>query len=254
MLRFAQWTNLSETTFLLPPTERAATSAATSADYRVRIFTPGGELPFAGHPTLGTAAVWRDITGSSADEIVQECGVGLVRVRVHGERLAFAAPPLLRGGPVDVATLATACEQLGIGIHEVVDAQWVDNGPGWLGLLLRDADAVLALRPGTVTMDLGVIGPSSGTAHAFEVRAFFPAGGSTREDPVTGSLNASLAQWMLASDRAVAPYRTRQGTALGRAGDVYVDVDDVVDDAGGDTGSVWIGGAVAWCVDGTVML
>src|SRR4051794_10303431 len=186
MQRFARWTNLSETTFVLLPSDPAA-------DYRVRIFTPSLELPFAGHPTLGSCHAWLSSGGEAraGDEVVQECGAGLVRVRRQGSRLAFAAPPLLREGPVDDATLDRVVTQLGITRAGVVDAQWADNGPGWVALLLASAEAVLALRPGTVDLDIGVVGPHPvGAEAAWEVRAFLPKNGSTDEDPVTGSLNA----------------------------------------------------------------
>src|SRR4051812_42596177 len=185
MHRFAHWTNLSETTFVLP---------SDAADYRVRIFTPTQELPFAGHPTLGTCHAWLEAGGTPAadDVVVQECGAGLVRVR-RGDVLAFAAPPLIRSGPVDETDVQHAADVLKIGREEILDAAWADNGPGWMAVLLRDADAVLALRPGFVDFDLGVVGPS---ATGWELRAFFPKDGSTAEDPVTGSLNASVAQWL----------------------------------------------------------
>lgn len=238
MQRFANWTNFSETTFLLRPT-------ALEADYRVRIFTPVAELPFAGHPTLGTCRVWLDRGGEpKADLVVQECGAGLIQLRRTGRSLAFAAPPLIRSGPVDESTLESVCRQLRILPTEVVDAAWIDNGPGWVGVLLADAAAVLALSPGVVEDEIGVIGPHPpGSEAAFELRAFFPKDGATVEDPVTGSLNASAAQWMLDSGRAAAPYTAFQGTALGRAGRISVTAD------GGD---VWIGGDVVTCVEGHV--
>ncbi|MCU0272942.1 MAG: PhzF family phenazine biosynthesis protein [Acidimicrobiales bacterium] len=241
--RFASWTNLSETTFLLPPTDSAA-------DYRVRIFTPASELPFAGHPTLGTCHAWLAAGGrpQRSDVVVQQCAVGLVEIRPSVEgRLAFAAPPLLRSGPPDGATLAAALRALDLGRDDVVDAAWVDNGPGWLGLLLRSADEVLALRCGPTDLDIGVVGPyPPGSTHAYEVRAFFPVGGSVVEDPVTGSLNASVAQWLVGTGRAVAPYTASQGTVLGRAGVAHVDVDD--------RGRVWVGGDVVTCIEGVVDL
>jgi PhzF family phenazine biosynthesis protein len=240
--RFARWTNLSETTFVLPPEH-------PDADYRVRIFTPVAELPFAGHPTLGTCHAWLETGGRPRGHgtVVQECAAGLVRVRRLDGRLAFAAPPLIRQGPVDDATVAHVADLLQIRRDEIVDANWVDNGPGWVGVLLRSADAVLALRPGVVDLDIGVVGPSpDGSAEAFEVRAFFPVDGTTREDPVTGSLNASLAQWLLASGRAGAPYTARQGTAVGRAGLVRIEVDD--------EGQIWTGGGTVTCIQADVEL
>ena len=247
MQRFANWTNFSETTFLLPPTH-------PDADYRVRIFTTTVELPFAGHPTLGTCHAWLGAGGTPKDptRIVQECGVGLVTIARddalddHGG-LAFAAPHLLRDGPLDDATLDAVVGVLGIGRDEVVDAAWIDNGPGWLGVLLGSAERVLALDPVDSDLKYGVIGahPAGGEA-AYEVRGFFPADGRTFEDPVTGSLNASAAQWLVATGRFTPPYVATQGTALDRAGRVHV-----TQDAGGQ---IWIGGAVVTCVEGTVLL
>lgn len=251
MQAYANWTNLSETTFLLPPSDEGERGGA---DYRVRIFTPSEELPFAGHPTLGSCRAWLDAGGRSAEPglVVQECGVGLVPVRVDdvgGQ--AFRAPPPIRSGPVDEETLAQAIGQLGLEPADVVDSAWIDNGPGWLGLLLADAASVLAVRPGRLSEKIGLIGPyAAGTAPepgvAYEVRAFFDKAGQTAEDPVTGSLNASAAQWMLASGRVVAPYRVIQGTALGRDGRVDITVDD--------DGEIWVGGGAAVVVRGTVDL
>jgi PhzF family phenazine biosynthesis protein len=242
MQRFAHWTNLSETTFVLPPSSDAA-------DYRVRIFTPVAELPFAGHPTLGTCHAWLANGGSPAvaDTVVQECGAGLVRVRRTADGLAFAAPALIREGPVEETQVQHIAAVLGIDRSEILDAAWADNGPGWVAVLLDGADAVLALRPGFVDLDVGVVGAyPDGSPEAFEVRAFFPKDGSTVEDPVTGSLNASLAQWLLATDRARAPYVASQGTALGRAGRVHVSRDE--------DGTIWVGGGTVTCVTGEVEL
>jgi PhzF family phenazine biosynthesis protein len=242
MQRFASWTNLSETTFVLPPTSSAA-------DYRVRIFTPALELPFAGHPTLGTCHAWLTSgqVGRDPDAVVQECGAGLVTVRHVAEGLAFAAPPLVRSGPVDEVLVRRMADVLRVERAEIVDAQWVDNGPGWVAALFESAEAVLSLRPGDVDFDLGVVGPyPQGSPAAFEVRAFVPANGATVEDPVTGSLNASLAEWLLRTGRATAPYTASQGTALGRAGRVHITVDD--------TGTIWTGGGTVSCVVGHVDL
>ena len=242
MQRFAHWTNLSETTFVLPPT-------TAEADYRVRIFTPNRELRFAGHPTLGTCHAWLEAGGTprSTDVIVQECGVGLVDVRRTADGLAFAAPPLVRSGPVEETTIARVATVLGIPREAIVDAQWADNGPGWVAVLLAAADAVLALEPGyDPELDIGVAGPyPPGSPAAFEVRAFFPKGGFMVEDPVTGSLNASLAQWLLATGRAKAPYVAAQGTALGRAGRAHVSQDA--------DGQVWVAGATVTRVTGDVL-
>jgi PhzF family phenazine biosynthesis protein len=241
MRQFAQWTNLSETTFLLPPTDPAA-------DYRLRIFTPGTELPFAGHPTIGSAHAWLEAGGvpRSADELVQECAAGLVRIRRTG-RLAFAAPPLLREGPVSDDERVRVLKALGLTDDDVVDLSWGDNGPGWVVVLLRDADAVLAVQPDWSSfegLDIGVVGPyPAGSECAVEVRAFSRDLGVT-EDPVTGSLNASIAQW-LAGDRLPSSYVASQGTAIGRRGRVHVEKT-------GDT--VWVGGDAVTTVRGTVGL
>jgi len=246
MERITRWMNLSETAFLLPPT-------TTEADYRVRIFTLVGELPFAGHPTLGSCHSWLATGGEPRSEaVIQECGAGLVAVRRDDGRLAFAAPPLLRAGPVDPDFLAQVSSVLGISPDQVVDSRWVDNGPGWVGLLLEDSESVLALEPdfsrfeGDVELDIGVVGAYPGGAEcAYEVRAFFTndRGGMT-EDPVTGSLNASVAQWMIETGRVVAPYVASQGTRLGRAGRVTIRQDD--------KDQVWIGGNSVTLVEGTI--
>ncbi|HXD71560.1 MAG TPA: PhzF family phenazine biosynthesis protein [Gaiellales bacterium] len=240
MQRFAHWTNLSETTFVLPPT-------AAGADYRVRIFTPVAELPFAGHPTLGTCHAWLEAGGAprSDAEIVQECAAGLVSIRRTPDGLGFAAPPLTRSGPVDDDELAHVARTLNIDRGAIVAAEWADNGPGWVALLLESAEAVLGVRPGLVDHDVGLVGPHpSGADAAFELRAFFPKDGATTEDPVTGSLNASVAQWLLRTGRATAPYVAAQGTVLGRAGRVHISAD-----AGG---AVWVAGGTVTCVSGTV--
>ena len=242
MQRFASWTNLSETTFVLPP-------EAAGADYRVRIFTPSRELPFAGHPTLGTCHAWLAGGGipQRADVIVQECDAGLIELRRIDGALAFAAPPVVRSGPVDDETLQRIVSVLGIRRADVVDAQWADNGPGWVGVLLENAGAVLALRPGPADLDIGVAGPyPAGSPEAFEVRAFSPALGGVGEDPVTGSLNASLAGWLLASGHATAPYVASQGTVLGRRGRVHITRDP--------GGTIWVGGGTRTGVTGHVDL
>jgi PhzF family phenazine biosynthesis protein len=241
MQAFARWTNLSETTFLLPPTDPAA-------DYRLRIFTPAEELPFAGHPTIGSCHAWLQAGGGPRDptKIIQECGSGLVRIRRgdHG-RLAFEEPPLLRGGPVDEDTLEGVIDQLRIPRDWVVDAQWADNGPGWVAILVESATEVLAVDPGTVDLGIGVVGPyAEGSAAAFEIRAFFPLRGATVEDPVTGSLNASVAGWLIRSGRARPPYVVTQGAALGRDGRVHITMDDSV--------TLWIGGDAVTCIRGEV--
>jgi PhzF family phenazine biosynthesis protein len=243
MQQVAHWTNLSETTFVLPPTN-------PGADYRVRIFTPTVELPFAGHPTLGTCHAWLEDGGTPAGEpgVVQECGAGLVTIRRTADGLAFSAPPLVRSGPVDGADLHHVAEVLGLRLDEIVDAQWVDNGPGWVAVLLADATAVRDVHlPGPMDLDVGVVGPyPPGSPAAFEVRAFFPKDGITVEDPVTGSLNASLAEWLLRSGRAQAPYVASQGGELGRRGLVHISVDD--------EGQIWVGGGTVTCVSGQIEL
>ncbi|WP_433517049.1 PhzF family phenazine biosynthesis protein [Nonomuraea sp. CA-143628] len=248
MQRFAHWTNLSETTFVLPPT-------APGADYRVRIFTPTSELPFAGHPTLGTCHAWLENGGTpkEPETVVQECGAGLVTLRRTDSGLAFAAPALLRSGPVDEPLVERIAGMLGIGRDEIVDAEWADNGPGWVAVLLRSADEVLALRPGPIDIDLGVVGPyPPGSPLAIELRAFFPVNGSTAEDPVTGSLNASVAQWLLRTGRVTAPYVAGQGTMLGRAGRVHITTGQSPED--GQEPAVWVGGSSVTCVAGQVEL
>jgi PhzF family phenazine biosynthesis protein len=245
MQRFANWTNLSETTFLLPPT-------GPDADYRVRIFTPSLELPFAGHPTLGSAHAWLERNGGAAgrERVVQECAAGLIAVRCGGPdgRLAFAAPPRTRSGPVDEPLIGRIARLLGIDRAAIVDAEWAVNGPPWVAVLLGSAQEVLDLRPGNVgDLDIGVVGPHPpGGDAAFEVRAFYPQNGATAEDPVTGSLNAALAQWLLGCGRATAPYLAAQGTALGRRGHVHVTQDA--------DGTIWIGGGTVTCVSGGVVL
>ncbi len=257
MAAFARWTNLSETTFLLPPSD----AAAAHADYRVRIFTPGGELPFAGHPTLGSCHAWLAAGGVPRDPgvVVQECGVGLVRIRrgggrlapggAAGSRLAFAAPPLRRTGLLDDALLQRLLRGLGLAADDVLRHQWVDNGPGWCALQLRSAAQVLAVRPDAALLGdvkLGLVGAHpAGSDCAFEVRALFHQPGGLVEDPVTGSLNASLAQWLISSGLAPPRYVAAQGAVLGRAGRVHVEAAD---------GDIWIGGDVAVCIAGEVEL
>ena len=251
MQQFTDWTNLSEATFVLPPTPEGR---AAGADYRVRIFCPGRELPFAGHPTLGTCHAWLQTGGQPqvAGRVVQECGVGLVTLRRDGERLAFAAPPLIQSGPLAEEDVALIARGLGIARSDVVAHAWCDNGPRWRGVLLRSAAQVLALQPdGAVLagLDVGVVGATDAAtgdeAIAFEVRAFLPGHSGLMEDPVTGSLNAALAQWLIGAGLAPARYIASQGTALGRAGRVHVQQD------GAD---IWVGGHTVTCISGTVRL
>jgi PhzF family phenazine biosynthesis protein len=242
MAALARWTNLSETTFLLQPTNRAA-------DYFVRIFTPFGELPFAGHPTLGSCHVWLAAGGKprNPSTVVQQCGVGLVDVRCDGPRLEFAAPPLRRTGALDSDVLEKIRSALALSPADIVHHQWVDNGPGWCAVMLRSARHVLSLKPDWVALDplkLGVIAAQdAGHDAAFEVRAFIGPG--RFEDPVTGSLNASLGQWLIGAGLAESSYVAAQGTALRRAGRVHVRKE-------GET--VWVGGDVVEVIRGELTL
>jgi PhzF family phenazine biosynthesis protein len=252
MQHFTNWTNLSECTFLLPPTD-------AKADYKVRIFCPGRELPFAGHPTLGTCHAWMEAGGKPKGKyIVQECGIGLVRIKRDGARLAFAAPPLIKSGALDEADVALIARGLSIARSDIVAHAWCDNGPKWRGVMLKSAEQVLALKPDAAILsglDIGVVGPrgkvgvvGAQPAHDethFEVRAFFPGNNGMTEDPVTGSLNAALAQWLIGAGLAPPRYVAAQGTAMARAGRVHVSQE------GAD---IWIGGASVTCVDGKVSL
>lgn len=248
MADFARWTNLSETTFLLPPTD-------PSADYRLRIFTPRSELPFAGHPTLGSAHAWLGVGGSPGREghLVQQCGVGLVEILLEESTLSFRAPDLLRSGEVDEETLLRAISTLGVPPDRVLRSNWVDNGPGWLGLQLRSAQDVLDLRPDFVAMrglEIGVIGAHEaqlgeeiGADH--EVRAFCPEF-AVPEDPVTGSLNAGFALWLIRAGHLPSDYVARQGTVIGRDGRVRIRTDE--------SGDIWVGGTCHTLVEGSLTL
>lgn len=243
MQRFANWTNLAETTFLLPSTH-------PDADYRVRIFTGSEEFPFAGHPTLGSAHAWLEAGGVPLQDgiLVQECAAGLVRVKRDGGRLAFAAPPLTRSGPVAETDLARIAAGLGTPREALLDSSWLVNGPEWIGVLLHSAEQVLAIRPDYAAMaglKVGVIGPHpAGSEVGFEVRTFIP-GDAAAEDPVTGSFNAGAAQWLIGTGRAPESYLAAQGTVLGRAGRVHIE-------ATGD--DVWVGGNSMSCIEGFVLL
>jgi len=241
MHQLTAWFDLSETTFLLPPTQ-------PGADYQVRIFTPGRELPFAGHPTLGAAAAWLASDGAPVDDevIVQQCGAGLVPIRRTGDQLAFAAPPMARFGPVEDELLDERLEQLSLDRSDVVASSWIDNGPGWMGILLESAEAALAVGlPGgrLPGFDVGLVGfHPAGSDCAIEVRGLFPdANGQVREDPVTGSLNASVAQWLIGEGRLPDSYVAAQGTAIGRSGRIHVDR---------ASDGIWIGGGVHRRVSG----
>ncbi len=243
MQRFTDWTNLSEATFLSPPTH-------ADADYAVRIFCPGRELPFAGHPTLGSCHAWLQAGGKPKGEwIVQECGIGLVRIRRDGQRLAFAAPPRTKSGPLDEADLLRIAGGLGIARADIAAHAWCQNGPSWRGVMLRSAEQVLALKPDSAALsgwEVGVVGPhAAGRDAQFEVRAFFTGNSGIAEDPVTGSLNAALAQWLIGDGIAPPRYVAAQGTAMNRAGRVFVQQE------GQD---IWIGGHSVTVIDGTVAL
>lgn len=278
MQAFARWTNLSETTFVLAPT---AAGRAAGAHYRLRIFTPAAELPFAGHPTLGSCHAWlhinpgRAMASGDVSDVFQECGVGLVRIRRDGARLSFAAPTRLRGGPLADDEVDLIARGLGIDRREIVRHAWCDNGPKWRGVMLRSADAVLALQPDAGVLAglyTGVVGPTGApdrshgkvgvvgahglapvqtpaalgaTAPAFEVRAFFPDGSGLGEDPVTGSLNAALAQWLIGEGLAPDRYIAAQGTVLGRAGRVHI---------AREGSDIWVGGDCVRCISGEVLL
>jgi len=242
MQEFARWTNLSETAFLMHPSD-------PDADYRVRIFTPARELPFAGHPTLGSCHAWLEQGGTArhAHEVVQQCGVGLVRIRRNAGRLAFAAPPRKRTGPVEPEVLAQIVRSLRIDANAIKSSQWVDNGPGWVAVMLGSRAELLAVKPDYVAMrglELGAVAPWADGDAQFEVRAFVPDNGGY-EDPVTGSLNASLAQWLIGAGLAPSTYVASQGSALGRAGRVHVERD-------GET--IWVGGGSVSCVRGQVSI
>ncbi len=258
MQHFTNWTNLSECTFLLPPSDEGR---ANGADYRVRIFSPPSrELPFAGHPTLGSCHAWLEAGGVPRDpqHVVQECGVGLVKLRRDGIRLAFAAPPLIKSGPLDEADVALIARGLGVAREDITAHAWCDNGPNWRGVMLSSAEQVLSLKPdGAVLagLDIGVVGPhgkvgvvGAREAHdtQFEVRAFFPGNNGMAEDPVTGSLNAALAQWLIGAGLAPERYVAAQGTALAREGRVFIERDA--------SGTIWVGGQSVTCIDGQVSL
>ena len=245
MADFARWTNLSETTFVLKPQN-------PDADYRLRIFTTLNELPFAGHPTLGSCHAWLEAGGvPRGQEIVQECAAGLIRLRRQAGQLAFTAPPLLRTGAVEGDLLQRICRGLGIEAQAVVQARWVDNGPGWVALMLRDREQVLALEPDysqLLGLSIGVVAPwqpeLDGDEAQFEVRAFC-AGEGMPEDPVTGSLNAGLAQWLIGAGLAPAHYVASQATAMGRAG--RVSIEQIGED-------IWVGGPAVTCISGQLTL
>ena len=252
MQAFTDWTNLSEATFVLPPTH-------PDADYALRIFCPGRELPFAGHPTLGSCHAWLQAGGQpKGGHVVQECEVGLVHIRQDETRLSFAAPPLRRGGPLAEEDVALIARGLGVPRSDILQHAWCDNGPGWRAVMLGSAAQVLALKPDANLLkglDIGVVGPrgkvgvigaTEQETELFEVRAFFPGNQGLVEDPVTGSLNAALGQWLIGAGLAPDSYVARQGTALGRAGRVHVNQDLHQ--------QVWVGGDSVVCIQGSVSL
>jgi PhzF family phenazine biosynthesis protein len=240
MQRVARWTNLSETTFILAPTQ-------SEADYRLRIFTPGGDLPFAGHPTLGSAHAWLEVVGTPKQNgvVVQECEAGLVQLR-RGEVLSFAAPPTRRSGDLEDAYLADVVDAFGIKPEQVLSHQWVDNGPGWAVPRLATAQEVLDLEPDLSRIPTAMVGAigayPEGSEHAFEMRTFAPGVG-VAEDPVCGSMNASVGQWLTGSGAAPAAFKVSQGTKLGRDGQITITADA--------DGTVWVGGGTTTCFRGT---
>ena len=243
MQAFTDWTNLSEATFVLPPTQ-------PDADYAVRIFCPGRELPFAGHPTLGTCHAWLQAGGvPKGHDVVQECGVGLVKIQRQGTQLAFAAPPLRRGDPLDEADVQLIAKGLGIARSDILHHAWCDNGPQWRGVMLASAEQVLALKPDPGLLkglEIGVVALLHKGEAQFEVRAFFPGNNGMTEDPVTGSLNAAMGQWLMGAGLAPNSYVASQGACLARAGRVYVHRDA--------QNQVWVGGESVTCTEGSVQL
>jgi len=241
MSALARWTNLSETTFLLPPTN-------PFADYQLRIFSPGGELPFAGHPTLGSCHAWLCAGGKpkKSDVVIQQCKAGLVNIRKHNSLLEFVAPPLIRSGPLDDDTLLKISTALSLAPSDIVQHQWVDNGPGWCAVMLGSAQQVLDIKPNWAALaplNLGVVGPHDPNFEAnLEVRAFVGRGGY--EDPVTGSLNASLAQWLMGAGFIKSSYIAAQGTILQREGRVHLSKDN--------NDEIWVGGHVVEVISGEI--
>ena len=244
MQRLARWMNLSETTFVLPP-------GVPEADYRLRIFSPGGELSFAGHPTLGSARAWLDNGGTpqNVGRIVQECGAGLVSVRHVEGVVSFAAPPLVRQGALEEGFVGQIAAAFGIKRDRILAHQWVDNGPGWAVVQLPAAEDVLALEPDLSLIPTAMVGAigayPGGSEHAFELSTFAPGVG-VPEDPVCGSMNASVGQWLIATGAAPSAYRVSQGARMGRAGTVEITADA--------DGTVWVGGAATGCIRGTITL
>ena len=244
MQRFAAWTNLSETTFVFPP-------QSPQADYRVRIFTPRGELPFAGHPTLGTCHAWLQAGGGPhrSGWVTQECGVGLVRIALNGDSMAFAAPAMKRSGAMSGDEIAKACDALNVSLDMVMHGQWVDNGAGWSVIMLRNVHEVLSVKPVGARMKglkIGVCAWDENTPDTMEVRALVGTDQGLEEDPVTGSLNAGIASWLFSSHLRTAPYEARQGRMRARDGRMrlYVDADH----------QAWVQGACVTCIQGSVKI
>lgn len=241
MQTIANWTNFSETTFLLQPTE-------TRADYGVRIFTPFEELPFAGHPTIGSAHAWLEAGGTpkQTGSVVQECGIGLVTLKHDGQRLAFESPPLLRSGPAEETERARTLAILGLGDDEVLNVEWIDNGPRWIGVELASTSRLATLSPRPVDsdeVDIAVFGVGSELEGVdVEIRCFFST--DVREDPVTGSANASVARYLFEHKKVSFPYVAAQGTYMGRNGRAYVSAES--------DGSLWVGGDAATVVTGRI--
>lgn len=243
---YSLWSNLSEVTCILP-------ARREPADYRFRIFARDREYPFAGHPALGTARAWLQAGGVPRDpkQLIAECEAGLVPIRIDGELLSFASPPATRTGAIGAQELDEMLQILGVGREQVVDAQWVDNGPGWAAILLQDAQQVLEIsaqapqRPGR--WKIGVLGalPPGSAAGNFEVRALSVENGAVREDPVTGSLNGAAAQWLIDAGHAAAPLVNRQGAKVGRDGQVHLEIAD---------GQLWVGGATNVLIQGSIEL
>lgn len=244
MTRFANWTNLSETVFILPATD-------PNADYQVRIFTPSEELPFAGHPTLGACHAWIESGGKpKASPIIQQCAAGLISIKKNQDTYAFMAPERRRTGPLDPNIVEQIARGLNISLQDIQAHEWCENGPPWQTILLRSAELVRQVKPDPSIIRnvdyLGLVGPYQNGPSAFEVRAFFPGQSRLTEDPVTGSLNAAVAQWLISSNRAPAHYVASQGYNVGRNGHIYINMDE--------NKQIWVGGRSITCLSGTVSL
>ena len=240
MQDFARWTNLSETTFVLTPNDN-------EADYGLRIFTPTSELPFAGHPTLGTAKAWLDHAGTpNKSEVIQECGIGLIQVMQSKDRFSFKAPEMIRGEALSSDLLTEVALTLNIEKSKILDSKWIDNGPGWIGVLLASAEEVLAVAPNRKSnLALGLFGfYGAGSKYMYEVRGFYPEDGLLIEDAATGSLHASGAQWLISKGKCETPYLASQGKAINRNAEIYVTSDADQE--------IWIGGKAEIRIKGEV--